>query len=226
MWSPGSRPCTTAVATASPEENEMASCAGFQRRETLLQRTAHRIILAGVAEAARVIAFRAAFERAREVDRQGNGAGGRVDMASGVDSGGFDLHYLPLYRFEAAPPRWNEFPIFCRPPRQFLGEVVFHFRPVARHFVIGVAQYLIGAVAQVFADVLLHARVVQIALAGRLLGDHLQDAIAILVWMMGETAPGCSDITMRRRSGLAFSSVDSGMKPISPPLGAVLASSE
>jgi len=42
----------------------------------------------------------------------------------------------------------------------------------------------------------------------------------------GDMAPGCKATTILRSSGLALSSADSGTNPISPPLAAVLGSSE
>ena len=94
--------------------------------------------------------------------------------------------------------------VFQNAPRQ----VVLDLGAVARHLVVGRLQQLVLGVEQGFADVLLHARIVQVALPGRFLGNHLQDAIAVLgVDNPRQRRSAGSDITILRSSGLAFSRV-------------------
>src|ERR1017187_1426025 len=57
------------------------------------------------------------------------------------------------------------------------GEEVFHLGLVAQHLVVSALQQLLAAVAQLLADVLLHLRVAEIALAGRLARQQLEDGV-------------------------------------------------
>ena len=50
--------------------------------------------------------------------------------------------------------------------QDFLCEVVVDFGLVADGFVVGLFQQLLAAIAQLFADSLLHARIFQLTLAG------------------------------------------------------------
>ena len=58
-----------------------------------------------------------------------------------------------------------------------VGQVVVHFGFVVEHLEVGVFEQLRMAVAESLADGLLHARVVQFALPGRLSGDQLVDGV-------------------------------------------------
>ena len=66
--------------------------AALQIGQALFQHGAVRVAVAGIAEAARVGAFRAAFKRGGEVDGRRHRAGGGVDVASRMDRPGLDLH--------------------------------------------------------------------------------------------------------------------------------------
>ena len=58
------------------------------------------------------------------------------------------------------------------------GVVVLDTGLVAKHFVVGIFEELGAAVAELLADGLLYARVVEFALAGGLFGDELIDGVA------------------------------------------------
>src|SRR5262245_15836937 len=58
-----------------------------------------------------------------------------------------------------------------------LGEIVLDFGTIPHHLVVSVIQNLIGAIAQVLADVFLHARIVEIALARRFFRNEFEDAV-------------------------------------------------
>jgi hypothetical protein len=91
MWSPGSNPCTTAVAAASPEECR-GFFAAFQIGQTFFQRAAVRIVVARIAVAPWVLAVGTALESGGQADGRRNRAGGWIDVAAGVDRAGFNLH--------------------------------------------------------------------------------------------------------------------------------------
>ena len=59
-----------------------------------------------------------------------------------------------------------------------LGEEVVHLGVVVQHLEVGVLEQLRVAFAQALADGLLHARVVQLALACRLAGNQLVDRVS------------------------------------------------
>src|SRR5579872_776486 len=55
--------------------------------------------------------------------------------------------------------------------------IVPHGRLIVQHLIVSILQQLGLAVAQELTDVLLHARIVQLALAGRLVRHELVDGI-------------------------------------------------
>ena len=70
--------------------------AAFERGEAFFQRVAVGIVLARVAEAARIFAVGAAFEGGGKVDGRGDRAGGGVDMAARVDGPGLNFHHCSV----------------------------------------------------------------------------------------------------------------------------------
>src|ERR1700691_455455 len=73
--------------------------------------------------------------------------------------------------------------LFARLPgalRHAPRQVIHHLGLVARHLVISVLQQLVFAVQQRLANALLHARIVQLALPGRVFGDDFENAVTLL----------------------------------------------
>ena len=70
--------------------------AAFERGEAFFQRAAVGVVLARVAEAARVFAIGAAFEGGGEVNGGSDRTRGRIDMAAGVHRSRLNFHHSPV----------------------------------------------------------------------------------------------------------------------------------
>src|SRR5438270_12549794 len=75
-----------------------------------------------------------------------------------------------------APP--NRLLLIASVLENFLGEVVFYLGLVAEDLVVSRLEQLLATFAELLADGLLHPWIVEIALAGGLLGQNLDDAVA------------------------------------------------